>query len=102
MDLSKVYQCPVTSRFYDPLRVQRDLFRLSAGEVNDWIRSGDRDNLITLARKVFGLPDIDPVTGRGVLDAEVIEVLDRYTEWLSGKVETVQISPTSVPCTDCP
>lgn len=100
MDLSKAYRCPVTGRYYDPLRVWRDL--LAESQVNQWITTADEGHLIPLARKVLALPDIDPVTGDGFLDETVLTALARVTEYLAGKGERARTSPSSAPCTDCP
>ncbi len=105
MDLTKAYQCPVTGRFFDPLRVQRKL--LSAGDVNAWITETPRsaeseEKLISAARDALSLSPIDAETGAGWTDSVVLDSLDRFTVFLAGKDETEQTSPTSAPCTGCP
>ncbi len=58
MDLSKAYQCPVSGRFYDPLRVRRELFERSGDQVNTWISESREGPLVQLARAAFGLKDL--------------------------------------------
>lgn len=101
-DLSKAYRCPVTGRFYDPLRAWRDLLAKSAGEVNAWVAAGDEDRLTALAREVLSLPGVDPETGAGFTDAVAFDALGALTEYLAGKERPAQTSPTSAPCTGCP
>lgn len=100
-DLSKVYRCPVTGRFYDPLRVRRDLLSRDFNKlVAD--RAANEGDLVTVGRAALGLSEIDAETGAGWTDAAVLDALTSFTEYLAGKDETAQNSPTSAPCTDCP
>lgn len=99
-DLSKAYSCPITGRYYDPLRCHREL--LSEPDLNVWIANDDHGRLVPHARKVFGLPEIDPATGFGWTESMVLAALGCFTEYLQGKDERAQNSSSSAPCTDCP
>lgn len=107
-----VYLCPVTGRHFDPLAVKRALVVATRNRFNqacadsaskDPVVAADAESVIVAGgRAAFGLRPIDPQTGDGTVDADVIEAVRAFTRWLRGKGPTAQNSPTSAPCTDCP
>lgn len=107
----RVYQCPNTGRFYDPLALRRSLVIGSKGRFNDSARdmrdpdpvksAAATETIVAAGRTAFGLDPIDSETGEGVPDADVIEAVTAFTGWLAGKDETAQSGPNSAPCTGC-
>lgn len=110
----QIYRCPKTGAFHDPLMVKRRLLIYSKGGLNaaiatwndekaDPVEKGKAEEVLVRAgRDAFGYPAIDAPTGKGIVDATVLEAVTDFTIWLRGKGETVQNTPTSAPCTDCP
>lgn len=94
MEPREIYKCPVTGRYYDPLRVRRALLAVA-----DW---DDDEALTAVARSALGLAPIDPETGAGWLDAEAYAALSHFTDWLEKKDVTAKNWPTSAPSTACP
>lgn len=109
-----IYQCPVFHTYHDPLTVKRALAIAGKGAFNRsavvyGIKSAEEAEravaegvLVACGRAAFGLKPIDPVSGSGVSDAQVIDAVGHFTGWLSGKDEPAQTLRTSAPCTDCP
>lgn len=96
-----VYYCTVTKRSYDPLAVKRALAIESKGKFNEWVAAKTPEAeaaLVACARKVFGLAPVAP-DGSGVLDADVLSALTKFTVFLKGKGPRVQTLPTSAPST---
>lgn len=105
----KIYECPGNSKKYDPLALDRLLTVTSGGQLNtiltEWSASSDgrgdvspegrannavlsaqaEEKLVGIARRVFDLlpfPDC--------LDADALEMLTHYLEWMEGKGETAR------------
>lgn len=93
-DRRRVYRAP-NGRWYDPLACRRVLELTSGGAINMWVEEQhSADPRVALAadakvldvvRPVFGLPPIDPATGRGVTDAEALALFADFQGWLWGK-----------------
>lgn len=92
-----IYFDETVQRWYDPLTVRRALLRDSAGQFNEWLAAtrsatdgspaalAAYDKLIPVARRAFDLPPIDPTTGTGVAEEQVVAVVDAFLRWLAGK-----------------
>jgi hypothetical protein len=110
----RVYKCPLTDRYHDPLAARRAMLARAGGaaKFNEAIkdsRSADPDvrdrgeaALVAAGRAALGLEPVDPRTGAGVPEAVVLEALTAFTRWLAGKGETVPAGPSGAPCTGCP
>lgn len=97
-------------RVADPVQVRRDLLRASGGHLWGWAAEARRaqeelaaeadpdraaplrvhladleGRLAACAYQAFGLPRVDPASGRGVGEAEVVEVLKAYLEYAEKK-----------------
>lgn len=107
-----IYECPVTQQKLDPLAVKRHLilstknrFNALVRELNaddDLVRIAAEGELARAGRVAFGLVPLDPRTGKGTLDAVVLEAVTAFTKWLTKKGSKAQSGPASAPCTDCP
>jgi hypothetical protein len=88
----EVYRCPVTEKFLDPFRVYAGLqsHAGSGKRFNELVRSqSDPKALMELAdvgRKAFGLDPVDAKTGRGVPDVVVLAAVEKFVEYVRGKV----------------
>lgn len=116
---TEVYRCPVTLKFLDPFRVYTGLQFYAGGgkKFNELVRQQtDPKSLMQLAdvgRKAMGLDPVDPATGKGVPDVTVIAAVEKFVEYVRGKVSGAaswrdwlpsQVSPpdlTTKPCSGC-
>lgn len=96
---------------FDPLAVRRKLVIASGGELNSLIDTWEEqrdaetvaaalaeEKLVAAARSAFSLKPISDENG--VCDADVIELLADFLEYLAGKPETHSGSPITSPCAE--
>lgn len=96
---------------FDPLAVRRKLVIASNGELNNLIEVWEdqrdaetvaaalaEEKLVAAARSAFSLKPLGEESG--VCDADVIEVLADFLEYLVGKHETHSGSPITSPCAE--
>jgi len=105
-----IYLCPVTNRYYDPLRLRREL-RLSAedygAEFNELLDRARLDDakaeaaLYSICRAAFALPPVHP-SGAGFTDATVADALEAFLRWQRGKGQRERHSPDAAPSTALP
>lgn len=107
-----IYECPVTQQKLDPLAVKRHLIISTNNRFNALVREMSAEDervrvaaegeLARAGRAAFNLTPLDPRTGKGTLDAVVLEAVTAFTKWLTKKGSKAQSGPASAPCTDCP
>lgn len=96
----RIYKCPVTAHCHDPLALRR-AFILSKdyNSAAEGVRAHAEgteshaqaeEKLVAIGRSIFAMPAINPDTGEGWTDTEVIGAVSAFTRWLKGKVETAQ------------
>jgi len=105
-----IYKLPNTDLSVDPLEVRRCLLIESEGKLQDLIVTFNdsdselevamaEDKLVKIARSAF---KIKPVNEGGTTDANVLEYLANFLEWLSTPlVTTIKPSQKSRPCMGC-
>lgn len=109
---ARIYQCPVTQQFYDPLAVRRALTlasrpagfnaALQDSRSADEAKQADGEaRVIAATRAALGLPAIDAKTGKGVPDQVVLDAITAFTRWLAGKGPRPADGSIGAPCTDC-
>ncbi len=114
----EVYQCPVTGRFLDPFRVLAALRQQAGKELNSLAAKVDTDPTAALkmagaARVAFGLPPVSSTTGEGTPDAVILEMVEKFAEYVKGKgpgagswrswsLPSVALPPSSAPTTSLP
>lgn len=95
------YEIGGEKRYADPLEIRRRLIRATSGEINDILKDAGRrvdpdsgnpiENVATLAaqekrteagREAFDLPPLNPKTGDGVPESEVVRILGEFLRWL--------------------
>lgn len=106
------YQVSGQARFADPIETRRRLEVECHGQLREWIdfskaknAAGEDNNpeqiarfqgqLVAAARAVFALPPLNPMTGEGIVEDEVWDVLDAFFQFESKKNESTHGSPTS-------
>lgn len=102
------YRLPC-GRYADALAAYKVLLRGGVNRLLDECAASDATKAATaetavceLARRAFGLKPVDPRTGVGYADADCLDLLDAFFEWLGAKKATPQSSPTSAAPTDSP
>ncbi len=103
-----IYQSPL-GHSYDPLAVQRKLRIASRGQFNalliDWQGEEDfasavaEEALVIAAREAFEFVPFDEEGG--VTDAQVIETLTHFTEYLAAKKPSAEPPPNSPVSSAC-
>lgn len=96
--------------FGDPYAILRELISGCdgdlAGVVDKWkspnmqLRVPAINQLLAVARKVFGLAPWVAARGEGVLDQQVQDILESFFEFSAQKKTTHEPSPTEQPVTD--
>ena len=104
----QIYTSPLNTR-HDPLEVERRLRVASRGEINKLLDTwGDKDelaaavaeaNLVEVARTAFSLRPL--VEKDGVSDADVLDTLVHFLNYLGESPSADVPSVKSQPCTDC-
>lgn len=89
------YTAAGSTRHADPLRVNRTLWGELDGKFDRVLTQSQdeepavhypaQDQLVAAVRVAFDLPEIDPHTGAGFLDREVLQVLSDYLAWMHSK-----------------
>lgn len=77
-----------------PVNLQELLPALESGAEPDATKA------IDALVEVFGLVKLDPATGKGLTDWEVVEVLDSFNQYLASLKKNGDPGPTSQPATD--
>jgi hypothetical protein len=114
----EVYHCPVTSLYFDPFRVLHALHHYAGKKLNELIDGqADPDVALKLAavgRRAFKLGEVNPGTGTGYPDAQVLACVEAFSEYVRGKglgagnwrdySASSDSRQTSAPknCSDCP
>lgn len=93
---------------YDPLAIRRKLVIATKGKFNDLLKrqQGDdelesavaEEELVAAVRSAFSLPPLTP-TG-GVADADALDLLDDYLDYLGKPQSADATEPTSPPPSD--
>ncbi len=61
-----------------------------------------QEYLYAAAREAFGLGVFKPLTGEGILDEDVLKIIDSFFEWEAKKKASTDPSPMSPPPSESP